>query len=61
VLIANKLLNKDKKQLVFAPSSLILTNDCLPLSGALACQSVFSVGYLRVVCKAVSFLVHHKR
>jgi hypothetical protein len=31
----NKLLNKDKKQLVFAPSSLILTNYFLPVNRAL--------------------------
>tara|TARA_R110001599_G_scaffold350992_1_gene581939 strand:- start:41 stop:532 length:492 start_codon:yes stop_codon:yes gene_type:complete len=31
----NKLLNKDKKQLVFAPSSLILTNYYLPVNRAL--------------------------
>jgi hypothetical protein len=32
----NKLLNKDKKQLVFAPSSPILTNYFLPVNRALA-------------------------
>ena len=34
----NKLLNKDKKQLVFAPSSLILTNYFLPVNRALNCM-----------------------
>jgi hypothetical protein len=33
--ITNKLLNKDKKQLAFAPSSLILTNYFLPVNRAL--------------------------
>lgn len=31
----NKLLNKDKKQLAFAPSSLILANNFLPVNRAL--------------------------
>jgi hypothetical protein len=31
----NKKLNKDKKQLAFAPSSLILANNFLPLNEAL--------------------------
>jgi hypothetical protein len=39
---ANKKLNKDKKQLVFAPSSLILTNYFLPLNEALAYMEVLS-------------------
>jgi hypothetical protein len=34
----NKLLNKDKKQLVFAPSSPILTNYFLPVNRALEVQ-----------------------
>jgi hypothetical protein len=40
---ANKLLNKDKKQLVFAPSSLILTNYFLPVNRALYVRCRFEV------------------
>jgi hypothetical protein len=34
----NKLLNKDKKQLAFAPSSHILANNFLPVNRALGLQ-----------------------
>ncbi len=40
----NKQLNKDEKQLAFAPSSLILTNYYLPLSEAL-----YSTTYLNII------------
>ena len=46
-----QVIQKDKKQLVFAPSSLILANNYLPLSKALAVPSGFeSLSKSSLVC-----------
>ncbi|MDX2367699.1 MAG: hypothetical protein QNK36_04740 [Colwellia sp.] len=48
-LTPNKKINKDKKQLVFAPSSLILTNYFLPVIWALVFQGSLVLKYIFAV------------
>ena len=44
----NKLLNKDKIQLAFAPSSLILANYILPINEGVSCLRSF--GERKTIC-----------
>ena len=51
----NKKLNKDKKQLAFAPSSLILANNFLPVNWALAVQGVHMKIWMLILISSISF------